>query len=273
MSKIFGIPVATPMRPGGTGGGATDEQIANAVSNYMAENPIDVGVKTVNGNQPDENGNVNIAGSGGYTPVKGVDYFTPEEVQEIAEQAAELVDVPSGETGGVSSWNDLTDKPFGEDGEATTNDLIDLASTNQKNNLNGDYSVNYFMLSGTLQNSILEVGKEYTVNINGHVYTDTARDYSELMGGAGAVGIGQVEDFVADEYEKVTYTVLAAPQGDGYLFSAVYRSAEAELIEFTVSTQGIKTLDEKYIPHTIARTADVQTMIDTALGVIENGTY
>ena len=73
-----------------TGGGdivVTDEQITNAVSNYMANNPIDVGVKTVNSISPDKNGNVNVAGAGGYTPVKGVDYFTPEEVQEMMRRA------------------------------------------------------------------------------------------------------------------------------------------------------------------------------------------
>lgn len=42
-------------------------------------------------------------GVDGYTPVKGVDYFTDEEKDEFV---------------GVTSWNDLTDKPFGE--ETTT---------------------------------------------------------------------------------------------------------------------------------------------------------
>ena len=37
-------------------------------------------------------------GADGKTPVKGEDYFTPEEVQAIAEQAAEMVDIPSGGT-------------------------------------------------------------------------------------------------------------------------------------------------------------------------------
>ena len=87
-------------------------------------------VKTVNGKGPDENGNVTIPtgdggeidpeaiksavdeyleanppaqgapgkdGQDGYTPVKGVDYFTPSEVEEIAAQAAEMVDVPTDE--------------------------------------------------------------------------------------------------------------------------------------------------------------------------------
>jgi hypothetical protein len=44
------------------GGTVTDEQIASAVEDYMAENPVDVSdaVKTVNGIAPDENGDVKL---------------------------------------------------------------------------------------------------------------------------------------------------------------------------------------------------------------------
>lgn len=41
-------------------------------------------------------------GQDGETPAKGVDYFTPEEIQEIAEQAAGMVDIPEGGGGGLS---------------------------------------------------------------------------------------------------------------------------------------------------------------------------
>lgn len=53
-------------------------------------------VKTVNGFEPDENGNVVIEGGlgePGKTPVKGVDYFTEADKQEIAEQAAGMVEL------------------------------------------------------------------------------------------------------------------------------------------------------------------------------------
>lgn len=89
-------------------------------------------VKSVNGIAPDENGNVVLPGGSGEsgitphigdngnwfigetdtgkpsrgqdgkTPAKGVDYFTPEEIQEIAEQAAGMVDIPEGGGGGIS---------------------------------------------------------------------------------------------------------------------------------------------------------------------------
>ena len=41
-------------------------------------------------------------GEPGYTPVKFVDYFLPEEIEEVARQAAEMVDVPEGGGGGGS---------------------------------------------------------------------------------------------------------------------------------------------------------------------------
>lgn len=73
------------------------------------EGECDRFVRTVNGVLPDEQGNVEIPNTGepGYTPVKGVDYFTPAEVKEIAAQAAGLVEVPEG--GGSSDWIPLID--------------------------------------------------------------------------------------------------------------------------------------------------------------------
>ena len=51
----------------GEDGAVTEEQIASAVEDYMAEHPVEVTdiVKTVNGISPDENGNVEIPVSGG----------------------------------------------------------------------------------------------------------------------------------------------------------------------------------------------------------------
>lgn len=48
------------------------------------------------------NGRDGQNGEDGRTPTKGVDYFTPADVQEIAEQAAELIEVPEG--GGGAAW-------------------------------------------------------------------------------------------------------------------------------------------------------------------------
>lgn len=56
------------------------EVVEKAITEYLDENPPAQGVP-------------------GKTPVKGIDYFTPEEVHDIAEQAAGLVEIP--ESGGI----------------------------------------------------------------------------------------------------------------------------------------------------------------------------
>lgn len=58
-----------------SGGTVTDEQIASAVESYLEENPVECdGVKTVNGISPDENGNVEIVGSGGAVTIEAKKY-------------------------------------------------------------------------------------------------------------------------------------------------------------------------------------------------------
>ena len=59
------------------------------------------GPQGVQGEKGDK-GDPGSAGADGKTPVKGVDYFTATEVKEIAEIAAELVDVPEGGGSGSS---------------------------------------------------------------------------------------------------------------------------------------------------------------------------
>ncbi len=50
-------------------------------------------------------------GTPGYTPEKGKDYFTPSDKEEIVKEVINALPEGGG-SGGVSSWNDLTDRPF-----------------------------------------------------------------------------------------------------------------------------------------------------------------
>jgi hypothetical protein len=54
-------------------------------------------VKTVNGIAADKNGNVEIAVKDGYTPQKGVDYYTETDKQEMV--AAVLAALPTWQGG------------------------------------------------------------------------------------------------------------------------------------------------------------------------------
>ena len=105
MSKIIGNTVGTPMNPekfggsGGSGGNVSAEQIADAVEDYFEKNPIEGG-----------------KGEDGYTPIKGVDYFTEADKVELAEKTAELIDVPTktsqltNDSGFLTSHQDISGK-------------------------------------------------------------------------------------------------------------------------------------------------------------------
>ena len=96
------------------------DAIKEAVEDYLEKNPVEAPVQSVNGktgsvkltsedvgaisqDKLQEATNEALAqakasgdfdGEDGYTPVKGIDYFTDEDKTEIAEMAAELVEVP-----------------------------------------------------------------------------------------------------------------------------------------------------------------------------------
>ncbi len=53
----------------------------------------DKGEQGIQGEKGDK-GDTGSAGPAGYTPVKGTDYFTPADKAEVAEQAAEMVEIP-----------------------------------------------------------------------------------------------------------------------------------------------------------------------------------
>jgi hypothetical protein len=65
----------------GVSAGVTDEQISGAVEEYMEENPL---VKTVNGTEPDENGNVELViSSGGDVWEELINVTVEEEVSKV----------------------------------------------------------------------------------------------------------------------------------------------------------------------------------------------
>lgn len=215
----------------GTGGGdiiVTDEQIANAVSNYMANNPVG---------------------------------------------------------GGVSSWNDLTDKPFGEDGEATLTEIFDIADVLGNEDIESSTigSTPYWSEDGPLDDGrkiytcgfyspveYIKPDSEYVVEINGIKYVTAVTIYTDETGSAYNLGD---EDGTADKYPF--YFIMFPKNGNTTAYTEIGFFGESAPIDVKIyerSGVNVKQLDEKYIPDTIARTADVQTMIDNAIdGVQEIG--
>lgn len=204
-------------------------------------------------------------GTDGYTPVKGVDYFTPEEVQGIAEQAAGMVDVPEG--GGVTSWNDLTDKPFGEGVLYEWNKDTEYTEMFETPWASGD-SVRFVKISVDTPDADYFVGKTLKIT-----YTDERPVATQVLDSSHFIDSPQ-QLFIA-----MTIVVLyedGTDENGNPLTKGVWcMDGTYSIAAGTESIQilGLTTLDEKYIPDTIARTADVQTMIDNAMGVIENASY
>ena len=62
---------------------------------------------------------------------------------------------------------------------------------------------------------------------------------------------------------------------DTFYVHIIFKTPTSDIPKFKLDalTESIMTLDEKYIPDTIARVSDIQTLIDNSLGVIENGSY
>ena len=129
--KIYGIPVATPINPSKVDPVVPEEKIAASVSAYMEENPItaeSIGALAADklpeavddalaqakasgefdGPQGETGatgpqGPKGDTGADGKTPAKGTDYFTPAEIESIANQAAGKV-TPEGIGARPNTW-------------------------------------------------------------------------------------------------------------------------------------------------------------------------
>ena len=172
---------------------------------------------------------------------------------------------------GVSSWNDLTDKPFGESVNVNLFDIVESKESVSDPLGDGRYGVLVYFFT-TPEICSLEVGKEYTVTLNGHTYTEVARDCSAELS-PGSVCIGDLDAVLNMDFANSRYLFACAyqysngePTGEYYVI-VFHVGTETELTECVIS-QGVTKLDEKYIPDTIARVSDVERMIEEAIGAI-----
>ena len=92
-------------------------------------------------------------------------------------------------SGGVSSWNDLTDKPF---------DIVELLPDTQFVYVD---SMGLFMAQTDFQ---FVAGKTYTINWNGTEYTTTAKTY--FYGGNVLIAVGN-EAFVGGETNGMPFVI------------------------------------------------------------------
>lgn len=207
------------------------------------------GVKGDKGDRGDQGatgrqGEPGINGQDGRTPIKGIDYYTEEEKQELIGEIKDDISVVNGDL----NQNDETAPDYVKNrthyeipkvilGEAHKTE----EETTMENGFDGICDV-------YIDKSLVEVGKEYKYTINGQSGTFIFNNEYMNFGGAA----GQVFDF-----------------GDNYDWQTSW--AYGSTIDIILYDGGeVKQLDEKYIPDTIARVSDVQAMIGTVNDELES---
>lgn len=159
--------------------------------------------------------------------------------------------------GGASSWDDLTDKPFGEETKAVLpEDTFDWFS-----DLGGVYS-------GPLPTFDLEVGKTYLVLWGDKEFLCVAT--SAVFNGAETLGVGNLA--IAGLGENTGEPFLIGVLADGS-DAAAYTTDEGESHIIGVWEKVVKPLDAKFLPMDEIKEAVVPKAISVDLTNFEsNGT-
>lgn len=224
-------------------------------------------VKTINGMKPDADGNVSIALSEQGGLVTSVNGMTGDVVLEC------------GSGGGVTSWNDLEDKPFYEINKTVTetwNYLID-----------GHEYITAEAITGSTDPFLVKI-------------SDAIVDLDTVSGGYHETMVGGItETSPFEEWDTQSFDVLsAAMTGAGIIYFAPegthtvegltltggiwvqYRapSSDGEYETIVLECANIKQLDEKFIPDTIARKtdcsqSDMAQTDETAPDYVKNKTH
>ena len=161
-------------------------------------------------------------------------------------------------SGGVSSWNDLTDKPFGEvppafdiqwDGDMTGRFALDMSMLGYAQ---GVYFVKVSDIVPTAEELIGSLGYENTTE-----NPDCIRD--DTIDSTTYPGSYNIANYIVIVYDQTTLnSALGLP--DGYVTNGVYfirdDTTGLYFTRLTAQTKIIK-LDEKFLPDTVAKTTDL----------------
>ena len=159
---------------------------------------------------------------------------------------------------GVSSWNDLADKPFYEESGAE----VLLEEQTFTSVLDPDFGYTYGDTNATFQ---FVLGETYRVVWDNEEYTCEAMDGSAMA--EGAVFVGNASGIPGIPHNNEPFAV--ATVGTMLIIICATDTAPNEhTMAIYQDTTVIKTLDEKFLPMDA-----IDERINEALGVIENGTY
>ena len=171
-------------------------------------------------------------------------------------------------------WNDIEDKPFGE--EVATEVLVEETSENNVEEVEFTYNSYY-------PTQKISAGEKCIVTFDGVAYSCTAYDYTDSFGDwyvcLGDSRIYWNEDFegnrIEDDFhiENVPFNIAYRMEDDGasmmnwyhrFWFTYADENSHTIKIEKESNEAQIKTLDEKFIPDTIARVEDIPNVSDWA---------
>ena len=198
---------------------------------------------------------VDLKGEKGDAPVKGKDYFTPEDVDGLVDKVLEQMP-----EGGVSSWNDLTDKPFGEEPITFTWDGVISEDTIMAE----VHGAPFVKVSDKVLSVSDCVGGTLVYVLRGDEGSATLPEYM-IADMDGCIVAGEFNILsTANTSGVLEGQPYELPAPGTYFLAADWMFTKS----LTLTSGGIKTLDEKFIPDTIARTSDVAAF-DTRIQTLD----
>lgn len=164
--------------------------------------------------------------------------------------------------GGVSSWNDLTDKPFYEE-----SGIVEILPECQPTNREGTFDI-------TVPFSLV-IGETYIVNWNGVEYTGTAVDGSFIDAAGFPVLVNDGADLTSGEGGVFAIVAWGTTAENGVYGSVTVLDGTTEL---TISIKGegttIHPLDAKFLPDGIGGilVVSVKSMDESTMEIIVSHT-
>lgn len=176
--------------------------------------------------------------------------------------------------GGVSSWNDLTDKPFGE---------VELAPITWDGNTNGrdactivEMPVSLYKVDDRVFTADQFDGSTLFLSYGGSTMSQPiikdlcfGNDSTIVVGEMMVMSSSMIGEVIISSPSGTTVT-LQIPSAGTYFLDVSSNGVVITGVEFPSS---IKQIDEKYIPDTIARVSDIgdiETALDNIIALQNN---
>ena len=198
-------------------------------------------------------------------PIEGGHRVTITDVN--GPQSFEVMDGKDGESsGGVSSWNDLTDKPFGSE---TTEGVVEFNGdlTDREYVDYGDGYV-YVKVSDKVFTKDDVVGSiMYLIDGNGGEHSGPVTE-SDIVSMDGVVGVGPEPMHVISTKNELELLEGYAPLTSGTWFLYLNDSYIRSISCLTEQVESIKTIDPKYLPENVSSDTLIVTILN---GVSSHG--